>query len=234
MGNNHITIAVVEDDPDTLEVLRFNLDLEGYRVQAFSDGEEALEQLLREPPDLLILDLMLPGMGGLDIARALRSESHTRDLPILMLTARSAEEDVVLGFQRGADDYLAKPFRIRELLARVRALLRRAGKLDKKKIRFRDLYIDLEQNTARDERGTIQLRPKEHRLLLALFEAQGKLLRREEILDRAWGYDYYGDPRTVDVHIRRLREKLGPNADLIQTVKGFGYRLHPDVFEEKP
>ncbi len=224
-----LCIAVVEDDLDTQEVLRFNLDLEGYRVRVFENGEEALESLLREPPDLLILDLMLPGMGGLDVARALRSEPHTKTVPILMLTARSAEEDVVRGLKIGADDYLTKPFRLRELMARIEGLLRRSGKLEQLLLKFGDLRIDFAAMKALRGEKEIHLTRKEFGLLRVLLEAAGKVVSRDELLTRVWGYEFFGDPRTVDVHVRRLRAKLGEGDRLIQTVKGIGYRLNPRV-----
>ncbi len=228
-----LNIVVVEDDPDTREILRFNLDLEGYQVTPFADGERALEHILNHPPDLVVLDLMLPGLNGLDIARTLRSEPHTAKIPILMLTARSAEEDIVRGFERGADDYLTKPFGIRELLARIQALLRRVGKLEEKLLRFRDLEIHFSDHRAFSGTQQLHLTPKEFRLLQALYEARGRVLSRDDLLSTAWGYDYFGDTRTVDVHVRRLRAKLGDNQDLVQTVKGFGYRLHEDAFREE-
>jgi len=223
-----IRIVVVEDDPDTQEILRFNLDLEGYHVDAFEDGEEALEAIFRAPPDLIILDLMLPGMSGWDIARALREEPHTRDVPILMLTARSSEEDIVRGLKRGADDYLTKPFRLRELLARVEALLRRGNKLAHPVLEFSNLNVDFSSLTARRGEQEIPLTRKEFGLLRVLFEARGSVVSREKLLSLVWGYEFFGGPRTVDVHVRRLRAKLGEN--LIQTVRGFGYRLNPEIF----
>jgi len=224
-----LKIIVVEDDLDICEILKFNLELENYIVKVFQNGEKALNYILDNPPDLLILDLMLPGMNGLDIAKTLRAESHTENLPILMLTARSSEEDIVRGFEKGADDYVTKPFRPTVILARVQALLRRAGKGTEQILSFRDLKINFSERSFVSETSSSNLTPKEFKMIQALYEAKGRVLSRDQLLSIAWGYDYDGDQRTVDVHVRRLRSKLEKNSDLIKTVKGFGYRLHEDV-----
>lgn len=224
-----VSIVVVEDDQDICEILKFNLELENFQVTIFHDGEKALDFLIDHPPDLLVLDLLLPGMNGLEIARTLRAETLTERLPILMLTARSTEDDILRGFEKGADDYLTKPFRPKEFIARVQALLRRSGIGLDQKLSFRDLQINFSDRTVLSGTGPLNLTPKEFKILQALYEAKGRVLSRFQLLSIAWGYDYDGEPRTVDVHVRRLRAKLGDNSDLIQTVTGFGYRLHADA-----
>lgn len=224
-----VSIVVVEDDQDICEILKFNLELENFQVTVFHDGEKALDFLIDHPPDLLVLDLMLPGMNGLEIARTLRAETLTERLPILMLTARSTEDDILRGFEKGADDYLTKPFRPKEFIARVQALLRRSGIGLDQKLSFRDLQINFSDRTVLSGADPLNFTPKEFKILQALYEAKGRVLSRFQLLSIAWGYDYDGEPRTVDVHVRRLRAKLGNNSDLIQTVTGFGYRLHADA-----
>lgn len=224
-----IHVVVVEDDIDICEIVQFNLEIEGYKVTIFNDGEKGFDSILDNPPDLLILDLMLPNMNGLQIAKSLRQETHTASLPILMLTARAEETDVIRGFEKGADDYVTKPFRPKELIARVQALLRRSGKGQDLVLIFRDLKINFTKREVDISDISDHLTPKEFKLLQALYESKGKVLSRDQLLSLAWGYDYEGDPRTVDVHVRRLRSKLKNNSELIQTVKGFGYRLHKDV-----
>lgn len=223
-------IIVVEDDIDICEIVQFNLEAEGYNVTLIHDGEKGFDYLLDNPPDLLILDLMLPCMNGLEIAKLLRQHPHTSSLPILMLTARAEETDIVRGFEKGADDYVTKPFRPKELIARVQALLRRAGKGQNNLVlTFRDLLINFTNRSVAAAEMIDNLTPKEFKLLQALYEAKGRVLSRDQLLSVAWGYDYEGDPRTVDVHVRRLRGKLKNNSDLVQTVKGFGYRLNEEV-----
>ena len=224
-----IQIVVVEDDIDICEIVQFNLEVEGYKVTIFHDGAKALDYLLESPPDLLVLDLMLPNVNGLEIAKSLRQETHTASLPILMLTARAEETDIVRGFEKGADDYVTKPFRPKELIARVQALLRRSGKGQDLILVFQDLKINFTRRDLKSPDMSDHLTPKEFKLLQALYESKGRVLSRDQLLSLAWGYEYEGDPRTVDVHVRRLRSKLKNNSGLIQTVKGFGYRLHEDV-----
>lgn len=224
-----LNIIVVEDDLDICEILKFNLELEEYNVKIFHNGEKALDYILDHIPDLLILDLMLPGVNGLDIAKTLRAESRTETLPILMLTARAAEEDILRGFEKGADDYVTKPFRPKEIIVRVQALLRRAGKGIEQILSFRDLKINFSNRSFVSDTSSCNLTPKEYKVLQALYEAKGRVLSRDQLLSIAWGYDYEGDHRTVDVHVRRLRAKMGNNSELIQTVQGFGYRLHEDA-----
>lgn len=221
-------IMIIEDDPDICEILEYNLKQEDLDVEVFHDGQKGLDAILKEPPDLVLLDLMLPGKSGMEIARTIRKEEHTSNLPIIMITARSEEMDILHGLDQGADDYITKPFRPKEVIARVKALLRRQLRDEDKIYQYGDLIVNFSKHqvTARDE--VLDLTPKEFLLLKALIQANGRVLSRDKLLDQVWGFDYYGDPRTVDVHIRRLRQKLDKWADLVETVKGFGYRIKID------
>jgi len=217
---------VIEDEKEIRDLVRYNLEKAGFRVAAAADGEQGLQQLYAARPDALVLDLMLPGMNGLEIVRELRSEPLTHDLPVLILTARSAEMDKLLGFEQGADDYLTKPFSPRELVARVKALLRRtrptgAGRV----LEVGPLRVDLEAHEAHCAGVRLDLTPREFDLLAFLARNPGRALSRDELLRKVWGYDYVGETRTVDVHVRRLRAKLGENHGVIATVLGAGYKL---------
>ena len=225
-------ILVIEDEETLVKTLRYNLDREGYQVYTATDGMSGLELARSEKPDLLILDLLLPELDGLSVCRILRQEGS--NVPILMLTCRDEEMDKVLGLELGADDYVTKPFSLRELLARVKALLRRVEMLRQEErkpevISVGELTIDLRRHMAfwkKDEE--LELSPKEFVLLTFLARNRGMVLSRELILERVWGYDYVGDTRTVDVHIRWLREKIEEdpgNPRHILTVRGIGYRF---------
>jgi DNA-binding response OmpR family regulator len=220
-------VLIVEDDPDIAEGLRYNLEREGLPALVAATGEEGLEAALdhKNPPVLIVLDLMLPGMSGTELCRRLRREPTTRRTPIIMLTARASEADRVAGLDLGADDYIAKPFSVRELMARVRALLRRAD--ESVSTRYEDgcLFVDFDNMRVRCGGELLNLTRKEFALLSALTRSVGRVSTRQRLLDEVWGYDYYGDTRTLDVHIRRLRSKLGPCADSIETVVGVGYRF---------
>ncbi|HEX9971920.1 MAG TPA: response regulator transcription factor [bacterium] len=218
-------IMIIEDDPDICEILEYNLQQEDFDTEIFHDGQKALDAILKDPPDLILLDLMLPGKNGLDIARIIRKNEHTFNVPIIMITARSEEMDVLQGLEQGADDYIIKPFRPKEVIARVKAMLRRHLRDEDKIYQYGDLIVNFSKHqvTAKDE--VFDLTPKEFLLLKALIQANGRVLSRDKLLDQVWGFDYYGDPRTVDVHIRRLRQKLDKWADFVETVKGFGYRI---------
>ncbi len=218
------TIYIVEDDADIAEILRHNLSQEGFEVAIFADGNEALDAIQERPPDLVLLDLMLPGRSGLEIARVLRRQEETAALPIIMITARSEEADVLHGLEQGADDYITKPFRPREVVARVKALLRRHRQGADEVFAWGELQVNFSRHRVTAGGKEIVLTAKEFLLLRALIMARGRVLSRQQLLDQVWGYDYYGDQRTVDVHVRRLRQKLGPWAQLVATVKGFGYR----------
>ncbi len=221
-------IMVVEDEAALVTVLRYNLEKEGYRVCEATDGEEALTVAAENAPDLVLLDWMLPMMSGIEVCRQLRRKPRHREVPIIMLTARGEEGDKVRGLNTGADDYMTKPFSMPELLARVRALLRRSSSVPSKGVlEFDDIQMDL--NAHRVTRGGryIHLGPTEFRLLQFLMQNPGSVFSREELLNAVWGPDIYVEPRTVDVHIRRLRKALNEDdgTDVIRTVRAAGYAL---------
>ena len=223
-------ILVVEDDKNLSKVLKYNLEKQGYSVVTASDGEAGLESFEREKPDLVVLDLMLPKIDGFEFCKAVRRESRS---PILMLTARRQELDRILGLEIGADDYVTKPFSVRELMARVKAILRRTSDAVPEAaatLRAGTLELDSGTHECRVAGKTVELRAKEFEFLKFLFLAKGKVLSREELLERVWGYDRSMeiDTRTIDQHIARLREKLGSEAKRIMTIKGVGYRLKLD------
>lgn len=219
-------ILVVDDEPAIQELLRHNLTREGYEVEVAADGHAALAAAGRA--DLIILDLMLPGLDGLTVCREIRRRS---DVPILMLTARAEDTDKIVGLEVGADDYVTKPFNVRELVARVRAILRRARRDEgppTQRLQVGDIALDLEARQAYVGAREVNLSPTEFRLLEVLMENRGRVLSRDQLLDRVWGADYAGDPRVVDVYIRYLREKLEPDPShptYIETVRGAGYRF---------
>jgi len=230
------SILVVEDEPSLQETLAYNLKKEGYTVEAVGDGREALDLARNLKPDLIVLDLMLPGLDGFEVTRILRKEMTT---PILMLTARDDEIDRVVGLEVGADDYLTKPFSMRELVARVKAQLRRARLIREElaiqptetlqeKLTFGNLVVNQTRREVTLDGEPLQLKPKEYELLLFLAEHKGQMLSREFVLDRVWGWDYIGDSRTIDVHVRWLRQKIEPEPakpERIITVRGGGYRF---------
>jgi DNA-binding response OmpR family regulator len=220
-------VLIIEDDVDIAEGVRFNLEREGLRARVAPSGEEGLAAALdpREPPALVILDLMLPGMSGTELCRRLRREPATRRTPIIMLTARVEESDRVAGLDLGADDYITKPFSVKELMARVRAVLRRADESAAPRYDDGRLAIDFADMRVVCDGFQIKLTRKEFALLEMLARAQSRVATRQQILDNVWGYSYYGDTRTLDVHIRRLRQKLGACANCIETVVGVGYRF---------
>jgi len=233
------TILVVEDEPSLQETLVYNLEKQGYSVEAAGDGRKALECARRLNPDLIVLDIMLPEMDGFEVCKILRKESS---VPILMLTARDDEIDRVVGLEVGADDYLTKPFSMRELLARVKAQLRRTGMLRDELARikapeasaaqevlnFDDLAINLTRREVLLGGDVLALKPQEYDLLLFFAQHKGQMLSREFLLERVWGWDYVGDSRTVDVHVRWLRQKIEQDPaspERIVTVRGGGYRF---------
>ena len=221
-------VLIVEDEPDIGDLLAFHLEREGYHVSRSRTGADALRQVRARPPDLILLDLMLPELGGLEVCRRLRQDPRTASVPIVMLTARGEEVDRIVGLELGADDYIVKPFSPKEVVARVRAVLRRAGARDgAAPVVSGRLVIDADRHTVHLDAAVIELTPKEFDLLRALAEARGRVLSREFLLDRVWGYASAGEieSRTVDVHVRRLRMKLGDEGQRITTVKGVGYRL---------
>lgn len=225
-------VLVVDDEKTLVKALSFNLEKEGFRVEQAFDGEEALKKVFDLKPDIVVLDLMLPEVDGFEVCRQIRKKL---EVPIIMLTARSEDIDKVLGLELGADDYLTKPFNSRELVARIKAILRRSTVRDeesKKVIQIGKLKVDLLQHRARIDDKEISLTSKEFALLSFLASNAGNVYSREQLLEQVWGYDYYGDVRTVDVHIRHLREKIEKdpaNPELIITVWGTGYKLREDL-----
>ncbi len=224
-------ILIVEDDRNLLETLAYNLGMEGYNVVTATDGEEALELARREKPDLIVLDIMLPKLNGFEVCRILRKEMS---VPIMMLTAKSEEVDKIVGLEIGADDYMTKPFSLREFLARVSALLRRAKITGAElgsgttPLLIDDLKIDVGRHVVSLRGKTLELTPKEFDLLTFLARNKGLVFSRDQLLEKIWGYDFAGDSRTVDVHIRWLRGKIESNPnqpELLQTVRGVGYKL---------
>jgi two-component system, OmpR family, alkaline phosphatase synthesis response regulator PhoP len=223
------TIVIVEDEEDILEVIVYNLEREGYRCVTTNTGTRGLNLVREEQPDLVILDLMLPGMNGLDICRNLKSSAETRDLPVIMVTARAEESDVVIGLGLGADDYIAKPFSPRELVARVQAVLRRGPKTPDEaadeEIEHGSLRLDLERHQVSYQGREVKLTVTEFKILRALAARPGRVYTRDQLITRALGSDRVVIDRNIDVHVRALRRKLGDGRDLIETVRGVGYRL---------
>jgi len=221
------TILIIEDERDLLDLIAFNLEREGYRVETALDGTTGLETARRSLPDLIILDLMLPGMLGTEICKILKKTEKTARIPVIMLTAKGEEIDRVVGFEVGADDYVVKPFSNRELMLRIKAVLRRTEpEKDRDKIiNIGLLSIDTGAHTVTSDGEEIILTTTEYKLLLNLAERAGRVQNRDLLLKNVWGYNYIGDTRTVDTHITRLRTKLGVSGDLIKTVRGFGYKM---------
>lgn len=224
-------ILIVEDDRNLLDTLKYNLRKEGYEVVTAADGAEAIEVARREKPDLIILDIMLPKMSGLDVCRILRKEMT---VPIIMLTAKVEETDKIVGLEIGADDYMTKPFSLRELLARVRAMLRRSKLVEtqpspeKTLFKVGNVEIDIARHLVSRGETILELTPKEFDLLVFLVRNRGLVFNREQLLEKVWGYDFAGDTRTVDVHIRWLRQKIEAdpnNPEHLITVRGTGYKL---------
>ncbi|CBS88173.1 phosphate regulon transcriptional regulator PhoB [Azospirillum lipoferum] len=221
-------VLVVEDEADILTLLKYNLEKEGFRVATASDGEEALLAAGEQTPHIVLLDWMLPLMSGLEVCRQLRRNAKTRDIPIIMLTARGEEGDRVRGLNSGADDYITKPFSPTELVARMRAVLRRASPgMTDEVLTFADVTMDLAAHRVRRNGRDVHLGPTEFRLLRHFMQHPGRVFSREQLLDLVWGHDVYVEPRTVDVHIRRLRKAMNEEEelDLIRTVRSAGYAL---------
>ena len=220
-------ILIIEDDPDISESLKYNLEREGLAAITALTGEAGLAAALNEraPPSLIILDLMLPGMSGTELCRRLRREPATRRTPIIMLTAKASESDRVAGLDLGADDYITKPFSVRELLARVRAVMRRMDETSGKTYEDDHLLIEFDDIRVVCDGAKVRLTNKEFSLLSVLAKSADRVITRQQLLDSVWGYSYYGDARTLDVHIRRLRQKLGKCGACIETVVGVGYRF---------
>jgi len=220
-------ILVVEDDPDIASLLAHYLQRAGFEADMVSSGVDVLPRMKKAPPDLLLLDLMLPGLDGLEVCRAVRSDGHTASIPIIMVTAKGEESDRIVGLELGADDYITKPFSPNEVIARIRALLRRAqrtGQADGR-LTYGPLSVDVDRHLVRVHDQEVRLTAKEFLLLQYLMQHRGRVLSRDLLLSDVWGYSYTGGTRTVDVHVRRLREKVPFLTDAIVTVKQFGYKL---------
>jgi len=223
------TILIVEDEKDIVKMLDYNLKKEGYKTLVAHDGEDALDMANTKLPDLILLDLMLPGLDGLEVCKTLKAERKTASIPIIMLTAKSQESDKVVGLELGADDYVTKPFSPRELIARIKAVLRRMKEKDKlpEAIKIGELRIDFSKIAVTVKDKSVELTAKEFELLKTLIKAKGRVLSRDYLLDNIWGFDHAMEiqTRTVDVHIRTLRKKLKSEAKRIVTVKNYGYRF---------
>ena len=220
-------IYIVEDEPDIRDTLKYNFSNEGFKVFTSPDGEEALSNIKKVLPDVLILDLMLPGVSGLDVCKSIRADDDIKDMSIIMLTAKGEEIDRVIGFELGADDYVTKPFSVRELILRVKVLLKkqRESLVPNKLVTFGPIRIDLDAHELKINDKEIVLTALEFKLLQHLVKRKGRVQTREQLLGDVWGYSAEVTTRTVDTHIKRLREKLGNTSDYIQTIRGVGYRF---------
>ncbi len=223
------SVLIIEDEPNQAELIRYNLESEGYRVAIACDGEDGLIQAMETIPDIILLDWMIPKVSGIEVCRQLRKIKSTNDIPIILLTARSEESDKVRGLDIGADDYITKPYSIKELLARVRAALRRPVAITiKDQVIVDEIVVDLKKHVVKVHNHEINLGSTEFKLLLELMKNSGRVLSRDQLLDKVWGISANVDTRTVDVHIGRLRKsmRLVTNRSLITTVRGFGYSLN--------
>ena len=221
-------VLVVEDEAALATMLRYNLEKQGFRVDEAGDGQEALTRISEAPPDLVLLDWMLPVMSGIEVCRQIRRRQDTRDLPVIMVTARTDDQDAVRGLNTGADDYITKPFNMEALLARMRALLRRAGGVPAKgSLSFHDITLDQAAHRVNRNGRAVHLGPTEYRLLEFFLQHPRRVFSREEVLDAVWGPDIHVEPRTVDVHIRRLRKAINGEGelDVVRTVRAAGYAL---------
>ena len=222
------TIYIVEDEPDIRETLAYNLSQEGFKVSEFSDAESCLDKIQKRKPDLLILDLMLPGMSGLDLCKEIRADKSLQNLAIIMLTAKGEEVDRIIGFELGADDYVTKPFSVRELILRVKVILKKQNDAveNNELVEFGPIKLNLDAHEVLINDDEIILTALEFKLLKHLIQRRGRVQTRDQLLGDVWGYSSEITTRTVDTHIKRLREKLGTVGDYIQTVRGVGYRLN--------
>jgi DNA-binding response OmpR family regulator len=220
-------ILVIEDDADIAESLHYNFKREGYRVTVAESAEKGLRLALdeKQTPSLILLDLMLPGMSGMELCRRLRRETVTEETPIIMLTAKAAEADKIAGLDLGADDYIVKPFSVKEVIARVRAVLRRSEKESAPRYEDARIIVDFDDMRVTCDGEDVKLTRKEFALLEHLIKNIGRVATRQQLLDNVWGYSYFGDTRTLDVHIRRLRQKMAECGSSIETVVGVGYRF---------
>jgi len=221
-------ILIVDDEKDIVQLIRYNLEREGFRVESASDGNEALKKASEVKPDLILLDIMLPGKDGYEVMKSLNQNEKTANIPVIFLTAKSAEFDEVLGLELGADDYVVKPISPRKLVSRIRAVLRRsegARMEEGKNIDFGEILIDRDSYLVKIKGDQVFFPRKEFEILYYLASHEGKVISRETLLTRIWGTDVYVGDRTVDVHIRKIREKLGEHAEMIETIKGVGYKF---------
>ncbi|MFQ3578441.1 MAG: response regulator transcription factor [Verrucomicrobiia bacterium] len=219
-------VLVVDDEPDVVNLLTYNLSRAGYAVQSASNGSQAVQLATESRPDCLVLDIMMPGLSGIEVCRMLRQRQETTGMPIIMLTAQGNVNDRIQGFEVGADDYVTKPFSPKELVLRVSALLRRCNSTGTIPLTsFAGFEIDPNQRAARFRGELLDLTVTEYKLLMLMVERNGRILSRDQLLAEVWGYRNQVDTRTVDTHIRRLREKLGKGAACVETVRGYGYRL---------
>jgi two-component system alkaline phosphatase synthesis response regulator PhoP len=224
------SILIVDDEPSIAELIEFNLQKAGYHVLKADNGISALQLVRTDKPDLIILDLMIPGIDGMEVCRRLKGQQHTAGIPIIMLTAKNEEVDKIVGLELGADDYMTKPFSTRELVARVKAVLRRSYKesIHDGELAVGKLRLNFTSYVAYLNNEKLELTPKEYELLKLFITNVGKAYTREQLLEKVWGYEYFGDTRTVDVHVRHLRAKMASQpevADAIETVRGVGYRF---------
>jgi two-component system phosphate regulon response regulator PhoB len=236
LGASQKTVLLVEDEADLAATLEYNLQREGYRVRVAPDGRTALAELAQDPPpDAVLLDLMLPDVSGTEICKHLREQERTRDIPVIMLTAKGAEIDRVVGFELGADDYVVKPFSVRELLLRVRALLRRAERPsgEPNMVAFERLRLDREAHRVWVGEQEVNLTALEFRLLYAFISRRGRVQTRDALLSDVWGIEADVTTRTVDTHVKRLREKLGDAGSYIETLRGVGYRFRDRPVDEE-
>lgn len=224
-------ILVVEDEKDILDLIDYNLGQAGFKVTRAMDGAEALGLIKKEPPDLVLLDLLLPGLDGKEVCRRIRQDEATRSIPVIMLTAKAEEIDRIIGFEIGADDYLTKPFSPRELILRIQAVLRRTMEPPEPTVRlsFPGLVIDPEKHRVEVDGQEVILTATEFKLLYHLAGRPGRVQSRDILLDQVWGYPYEGYARTVDTHVRRLRKKLGRQKERIETIRGVGYRFREET-----
>jgi len=222
------TVLIVDDEKDIVQLIRYNLEREGFKVESALDGDEALKKAGEVKPDLILLDIMLPAKDGYEVIKSLNQNEKTARIPVIFLTAKSAEFDEVLGLELGADDYIVKPISPRKLISRIRAVMRRAEGVkteEGKNIDYGNIVINRESYTVRISGKQIFFPRKEFEILYYLASHEGKVISRETLLSRIWGVDVYVGDRTVDVHIRKIREKLGEQAEMIETIKGVGYKF---------
>ncbi|MFH1761736.1 MAG: response regulator transcription factor [bacterium] len=227
--NQEPKILVVDDEEDILDLIRFHFEKADFKVISATNGESALDILWDEDIDLVVLDLMLPGINGLDVLKTLRNDDRTQNIPVILLTAKSTEIDRIVGFELGTDDYVCKPFSVKEVVARTRALLKRAGWQDRDSIlQTGELYINFNKHKVKVDDKQLELSPKEFAILDYLYRKRDKVISREHLLERIWGFDSTAGTRAVDVNIARLRDKLGSAKHFIKTVKGYGYMMDLD------